>query len=165
MSIHPCVLWLVSVIYMPHVYYGLYQLFTIYSGRTHGCPNQVGSRCSPIVLLPWKTQSCCLPIQALVMASVVNHRQMQTQTHSPSTVFPHIPLVKSGKTTVLSDVNSHWVSTLSFLLTFLAVASPNFLKLSYTNNTFLSPCNFCIHLNYFCHWKWRLKVPPICWNM
>jgi len=74
------------------------------------------------------------------------------QTHSPSTVFAHIPLLKSGKTAVLGDVDSHWVRILlSFLSTFLAVASPNILKLSYANNTFLSPCNLCIHLNYFNH--------------
>jgi len=74
------------------------------------------------------------------------------QTHSPSTVFPHIPLVKSRKTAILSDVDSHWVRILlSFLPTFLDVAGPNILKLSYTNNTFLSPCNFCIRWNYFNH--------------
>jgi hypothetical protein len=51
-----------------------------------------------------------------------------------------------------SDVDSHWVRILlSFLPTFLAVGSPNILKLSYANNKFLSPCNFCIHLNYFNH--------------
>lgn len=74
------------------------------------------------------------------------------QTHSPSTVFPHIPLVKSGKTAILSDADLHWVrALLSFLPTFLALASPNILKLSYTNSTFLSPCNFYTHLNYFYH--------------
>jgi hypothetical protein len=55
-------------------------------------------------------------------------------------------------TAVLGDVDLHWARILlSFLSTFLAVASPNILKLSYTNNTFLSSCNFCIHLNYFSH--------------
>jgi hypothetical protein len=51
--------------------------------------------------------------------------------------------VKSGKTAILGDVDSHWVRILlSFLSTFLDVAGPNILKLSYTNNTFLSPCKF-----------------------
>jgi hypothetical protein len=58
--------------------------------------------------------------------------------------------VKTGKTAVLGDVDSHWVRTLlSSLHIFLRYSWPTHPQTVLQNNTFLSLCNFHTHLNYF----------------